>query len=285
MKILHISDLHFEGTSYEEFYTGVRENLDKIRKELIDLTVDFMIVTGDLTTRGCVDKASLLQAKEWLDSIKIPYISIPGNHDTGANESRSKTYPDLEYYEPVPFSNTNFGQLFKQPPVIEKNMGEFIIIGIVLRENDPDGALTTLAKLLNHTSKPVLLFGHYPVVQARETGILATFGYDESIPKTATELRRIIKEHSNVKVYACGHIHANTVRKIKDSCIQVSTGGLGPGPSVFRIYNIADGILSFKTYLGAGPLDFWHRFDTVYSYTAEYHLGAARERSGYIQFK
>jgi Icc protein len=281
MKILHISDLHYE--TGKEFFPGVRENLVQVREQLQRLKADFMIVTGDLTTRGCIRKSDLQESKDWLDNLGIPYIAIPGNHDTGANEKRSKEFPDLEYYESVPFEQTNFGILFRgQSPVIMRDLGSVVIIALVLRENDPDNALALLQQMLKNITKPIILCGHYPLVKTREEGSLATFDVDY-IPATAKQLQAIVEEHRNIKLYACGHIHVNSVQRIGDACLQMSAGAIGPGPSTFRLYSITDEELIYETLLGAGPLDFWHLFDQTYHYTADYHIGTQVERFGHIQ--
>lgn len=281
MKILHISDLHFDSEN-ERDNLGNNYNLNKVQDNLCQLGADLAIISGDLTSDGCVHSSSLMRAKEWIDGLGIPYIAIPGNHDLGANLWRSDEYPNLEYYEQAPFEQTNFGKVFKQSSVVSKRVGEVVVIGVVLRENDPDDALKKLENTIKDIKQPIILCGHYPLVPTRNKGILKSFGFEDFIPKTAKSLQRIINKYNQIKIYACGHVHSNTVKQITTSCWQITAGGLGPGPSTYRIYSLSNQSLQYQTLLGAGPLDFWGHSDIDSSDTLEYHLGKADERFGCI---
>lgn len=283
MNLLHISDLHFEG-SKEQICPGVSRSLEKVQHELRQWDADLAVVTGDLTTNGCVQRSSLEQAKEWLDGLRIPYIAIPGNHDSGANLWRSDAHPDLEHYEPVPFEQTNFGTVFKQAAVVTRELANFLIIGLALREDDPDNALVQLNQILESTAKPIILCGHYPVVPAREEGVLERFPIKEFIPHTAESLRNIINNYGQIKMYLCGHIHINSVRKITKSCWQMSAGSLGQGASVYRLYSISNQGIHYETLFGAGPLSYWSRDDIAARDPFEYHLGTANERFGQMNW-
>src|SRR5699024_700045 len=119
---------------------------------------------------GCLNQSSLIQARDWLNKIKIPYIVMPGNHDLGANTWKSEESPTLEYYESTHLEKTNYGSVFKHPNVVSEYRGGVVFISLVLRENDPDNTLETLEGLLKNINQPIILCGHYPVIETRKTG-------------------------------------------------------------------------------------------------------------------
>jgi 3',5'-cyclic AMP phosphodiesterase CpdA len=71
-RILHISDLHVGRSAPSEPLTALRELIR-------ELTPEILVVTGDLTHRG--RRAELEQARELLQSLGLPFLVVPGNHD------------------------------------------------------------------------------------------------------------------------------------------------------------------------------------------------------------
>ncbi len=55
--------------------------------------LSFVVVTGDIAEKGRDDE--LDSAKQILDELKIPYLIIPGNHDTKWSESGLTKFTDL----------------------------------------------------------------------------------------------------------------------------------------------------------------------------------------------
>src|SRR5579875_2673642 len=76
-----LSDTHIgspDGSSEED-----------LRRTVADINqmndIAFVVITGDITELGT--NKQLLLAKQILDSLKVKYSIIPGNHDTGWSES------------------------------------------------------------------------------------------------------------------------------------------------------------------------------------------------------
>ncbi len=280
---MHISDLHLE-TVPESFCPGVMESLSRSAPLLRDQRPDFIVCTGDLTSHGSARRGNLALAREWLDALGIPYLTLPGNHDQGANRRRGRDYPETEFYEDVPFAETNFGRVFQQDVLVTRDLGPVTVVAVAVRDGDPDGAVERLDAALAATRGPVIVCGHYPVVRVRDEGVLATFGFAESIPATAPVLAQCMRRHDNVVLYLCGHVHASTKRPISDRLVQLTGGGLGPGPSVFRMLQVNAAGLDWTTHFGGGPLDFWMSREAGLSVLPEYHLGHPEERVGHISF-
>ncbi len=71
MRLVHLSDLHFGAVE-----PGLPAAL---RATIMDAGPDLVAVSGDLTMRGL--KREFQEAKAFLDSIPLPQIVVPGNHD------------------------------------------------------------------------------------------------------------------------------------------------------------------------------------------------------------
>ncbi len=283
VKVLHISDLHIESKP-AKLYPIVPQSLDGISAQIRASKPDMVIVTGDLTCHGSCDREELEMAKAWLDGLGLPYMAIAGNHDLGPNSRRAKQHPGSECYDPHPFDTTHFARVFGTGVVESLDIGPCQIIGLNIRNGDPDNALALLENQLSAAKKPVIVFGHYPVVPVRDHGVLATFGFSDYIPDSVSQLRQLLTSHLQVKIYACGHVHVNSATPITRHCLQMSAGALGPGSSTYRSLVIdADGI-SYQTLFGGGPLGFWEHVAPGFDEPPEYQLGSIDERMGSISF-
>jgi len=75
MNVAHLSDLHI----------GRHVSAAKKRalaEDLRDRNLDVVVVSGDITDRGSL--AQFRQAREFLDSLGVPYITVPGNREINA---------------------------------------------------------------------------------------------------------------------------------------------------------------------------------------------------------
>jgi len=71
MRIVHISDLHFGAVE--------QGRPESMRTAILAAEPDLIVVSGDLSQRGTLKE--LTEAKAFLDSIAIPQLIVPGNHD------------------------------------------------------------------------------------------------------------------------------------------------------------------------------------------------------------
>lgn len=284
IRITHISDLHIEPRP-ERMYPGVGEVLEQAAALVRRERPDFVLVTGDLTSHGSVDPSALTSAREWLDSLGTPLLVVAGNHDLGANAWRGLRFPLTEGHDPRPLEQTHYGRIFGAAGLVTHDLGPVLLIGMNLRAGDPDHVLLELDETLQAADRPVILCGHYPLATTRTEGPLETFGAGDFIPDLVPRLTDLIAGH-RVILYAAGHVHAVTARKLTPGCLQLTAGALGPGPSAFRQYTLwPDRRLTYTTVLGPGPLGFWERIEPQYSpYPPEYHLGRPEERDGIVNW-
>ncbi len=71
IRLAHLSDTHF-GTEISAIIKALEDALKTLRPDLL-------ILSGDITQRA--RKKQFLKAKAFLDETKIPFLSVPGNHD------------------------------------------------------------------------------------------------------------------------------------------------------------------------------------------------------------
>ncbi|HEY4151219.1 MAG TPA: PQQ-binding-like beta-propeller repeat protein [Chitinophagaceae bacterium] len=145
--------------------------------------LDFVVITGDITELGT--DAQLKLAKRMLDSIRIPWYIIPGNHDATWSESGG-----------VSFARTFGADRF----VFDHNGIRFIACasGPYVRMSDghiPRAAINWLDSLLHKTpaDQPVIFLNHYPI--------------DNSLDNWYEAIDRL--KQNNTIAILCGHGHTN----------------------------------------------------------------------------
>jgi len=72
LRFLHLSDIHFGAEDVEA--------LRQMESFAAHIKPDAILVSGDITQRGARDEFAA--ARAWFQSLKIPVLTTPGNHDT-----------------------------------------------------------------------------------------------------------------------------------------------------------------------------------------------------------
>ncbi len=72
MKIIHVADIHIGATS--------DALLESARSAIAEQSGQLLVVSGDVTQRGSLHEFQ--KARQWIDTLKLPAIVVPGNHDT-----------------------------------------------------------------------------------------------------------------------------------------------------------------------------------------------------------
>lgn len=152
--------------------------------------IAFVVFTGDITEMGT--NAELAIAKQILDSLRVPWYIIPGNHDTGWSESGGDAFKSV-------FGNDKFSFIYKGVYFIGCASGPYV------RMSDghvPRDAVNWLDKELEKipAGSPLVFLNHYPV--------------DESLDNWY-EITDRLRRH-NTQVILCGHGHANKAINFED---------------------------------------------------------------------
>ncbi|SFO90778.1 metallophosphoesterase family protein [Tranquillimonas alkanivorans] len=75
-RLLHLSDLHFGRTRMDL--------VAPLLKRIEELAPDLVVVSGDLTQRA--RRHQFREAKSFIDRIRVPVLTVPGNHDVPLDE-------------------------------------------------------------------------------------------------------------------------------------------------------------------------------------------------------
>ena len=99
-RFAQLTDIHISSQQTKDW---LRQSIDQINA---DSTIDFVLVTGDLTDNG--DNQSLEDFARLLKSLNKPYYVISGNHETTWSESGMETFGRLFKSERLEFEHKGF---------------------------------------------------------------------------------------------------------------------------------------------------------------------------------
>ncbi|MFZ5642607.1 MAG: metallophosphoesterase family protein [Bacillota bacterium] len=170
VKVLHVSDIHNNPAA-----------MSYIQRIASLFKVDMIIDTGDITDYGTPLENLLL---ERLSGLKVPYLYVPGNHDSSETIKKMKSIPEVTILNgnTVSVKNlkiTGFADPSSQssdiepPPLdmIPQHAGEFEE-SLSKQTNRPD-----ILAIHNHRiarlmagKAPVILFGHDHKISVEEEG-------------------------------------------------------------------------------------------------------------------
>jgi 3',5'-cyclic-AMP phosphodiesterase len=197
--VAQISDLHIKrpgALAYGRVDTA--KALERCVAALNEFTPapDFVVMSGDLADTPTAEEYDHL--KRLLAALKLPFASIPGNHDSRA--MMRAAFPASNYAQSA-------GPLDQR---IEIEGIDLLLLDSSV-PGEPHGQLApaTLewldATLASSPQRPALLFLHHPPFRA---GILHM---DRQNLFNADALARIVRRHPRVRLVATGHIHRATL--------------------------------------------------------------------------
>ena len=185
-RFVHISDTHIGSPN-----GSAEEDLRRTVQDINAMTdVAFVIITGDITELG-TDR-QLRVAKQLLDSLRVKYYIIPGNHDSGWSESGGVSFTTIFGYDKF---------------IFDYNGVRFIgcASGPYVRMSDghiPRDATIWLDEQLKKTDKkqPVIFCNHYPL----DNGLDNWY-----------EVTDRLKQYNTI-LAICGHGHNNHALNFED---------------------------------------------------------------------
>ena len=194
-------------------------------------SIKFVLVTGDITENG--DRASMLAAKNILDSLRMPYYITAGNHETKWSESGATDFAKI--FGDDKFTFTHKGCLFTgfvSGPVIKMGDGH-------IAPQDIDWAVGTLESAPQ--DMPVFLCTHYPL--------------QEGDVDNWYELTDRVR-HFNVQTFLGGHYHRNMVLNYDGICGVLHRSMLRAKDSIggYSIISVGDSIRFYERKTGMPPV-------------------------------
>ncbi len=174
-----ISDTHIGSPN-----GSAEEDLRRTVRDINSMTdIAFVVLTGDITELGTNEELQL--AKQILDSLKVPWYIIPGNHDTGWSESGGAMFSTVFGYDKFSFEYNGIRFLgCASGPYLRMSDGHI--------PRDAVNWLDTELKKLT-SDQPVIFLNHYPI----DNGLDNWY-----------EITDRLKLY-NTWAILCGHGHAN----------------------------------------------------------------------------
>jgi 3',5'-cyclic AMP phosphodiesterase CpdA len=186
MRLAHVTDLHF-GAEDPDVVAG-------LRADVVAQDVDRVLVSGDLTMRARAGQ--FRAARQLLDSIGRPWISVPGNHDVPLDRVLSRATRPLAGYrrfvdaQPQPVLRTDGLQVLGlSTPRRSRWKGGRI---------DP-GQVARIGAAFAGPARLKVLMVHHPVFRSAQRP-------DETIVSGAGPALRAAAR-AGVDVVLCGHDH------------------------------------------------------------------------------
>lgn len=156
---------------------------------------DLVVISGDLADTPTAEEYEHL--KRLLAPLKLPFASIPGNHD-------SRDLMRTVFAQPYAFSSGPLNQR------LEISGADLVLLDSSV-PGQPHGELDapTLqwldATLASSSGRPALLFLHHPPFRS---GI---WHMDRQNLLNADELATVVRRHPRVQLIATGHVHRATL--------------------------------------------------------------------------
>jgi len=202
--IAQISDLHIKrpgALAYGRVDTA--KALERCIAALNEFTPapDFVVISGDLADTPTAEEYDHL--KRLLAPLKLPFASIPGNHDS--REMMRAAFPALNYAQ-------SSGPLDQRLEIagLDLLLLDSSIPGKPHGQLDPATLEWLDATLASSPQRPALLFLHHPPFRA---GILHM---DRQNLFNADALALIVRRYPRVRLVATGHIHRATLTMFAD---------------------------------------------------------------------
>jgi 3',5'-cyclic AMP phosphodiesterase CpdA len=157
--VAHLSDLHF-GRLDEAV-------LDPLRLALERLHPDLVVISGDLTQRA--RKGQFRDAKEYLDSLPMPQIVVPGNHDVPLYNVVKRFLAPLKNYREIISDDLQPDYIDDEIAVVGVNTARsFVFKGGRINDEQVEAVKAKLCGLPDGITK--ILVTHHPFDVPKDSG-------------------------------------------------------------------------------------------------------------------
>lgn len=206
-------------------------------------SIDFVLVTGDLTEEG--DRATLEKVKSVLDLLKQKYYVVLGNHETKWSDSGCTAFSDIFGSERFEFQHKGFLFLgFNSGPLMRMAYGHVVPQDLRWMDQEMD----KFGK-----DKPVILVTHYPILE----------GDVDNWYQVTDAVRPY-----NIRLFIGGHYHSNRNLRYDGIPGILTRSNLRDkdGKSGYGIFDVTkDSILVYEQRIGE-PKRKWASFSLTKTY-------------------
>lgn len=203
--VAHISDPHFGTQS--------REVCHALTAELGELEPACVVVSGDLTQRG--RRAQFRQARRWLESLGLPYLTVPGNHDIPLYDLFTRFLRPRKRY--LRYITDDLTPCYVDDTIaiagVDTTRSFTTKHGRITREKIED----VIAELSRFHDRWKLLVAHHPFIVPPESDEAPVEGADDVLP---------LLEEAQIDLILTGHLHLphSAGRNERHSIVHVQAG-------------------------------------------------------------
>jgi 3',5'-cyclic-AMP phosphodiesterase len=156
------------------------------------LRPDLVVISGDIAHSALPEEYE--HAKKLLGALQMPFVAIPGNHDSRA--LMHAAFPDPAFGAPESALNST-----RRVRELDILLVDSTVPNAVHGELDAATLTWLEANLARWPTRPALMFLHHPPF---DTGIVSSDGMRLL---DADPLAKLIKRHPRVLLVAAGHVH------------------------------------------------------------------------------
>ncbi len=275
-RFVHVTDPHLaskrDGIWNNRFLcTMMPEVMACLKRDLAALDPAFILLTGDIVSAQT--REAMLEARDEVERLGIPYYPMGGNHDFVLRESREWFLEAFQHRLPRPCTyysytheNLHFCVLDAWWMWSDGALSE-ISEASVARDLDtslegarwavPPHVLDWLEKdLCAHPDLATVIAVHYPAVPIPQRLHTSDFNNGGCLENGGL-LLECLRSHPQVKAIFSGHVHMHFAEEL-NGITQIVTGALPEFPTEYRDVQVYDDRMEIKT-LGLSNPDFARR--------------------------
>lgn len=272
-RFAHVSDLHLasqrDGVWNNRFLCSMMPGvMECLAHDLAVLKPEFLLVTGDIASTQT--REAMLESRDGLETLQIPYYPMGGNHDFVLEQSRAWFLEAFQHRLPVPktyyaftHKNLRFCVLDAWWKWSDGTLCE-VSEASVARDLDttlkgarwaiPPYQLDWLFDDLQQNSNIVTVIAvHFPAVPIPERLHRPEFN-DGGCLDNGDLLMECLAHYPQVKAIFSGHVHLNFVERC-NGITQVVTGALPEFPTEYRDVRVFEDRMEIQT-LGLSDPEF-----------------------------
>lgn len=241
MRFVHLSDLHFGSRIHAE-------RLHALTEAILSQAPDLIVLTGDITDRGFVSQ--FRSAKSFLDSLGIPFISVPGNREISPAAVIEWMLPRFAMKRYRDF----FGQADRICHATEDGGPVFFGLNSVHALPSWPGTISRETRYwlrdqaARYPGRTKILFLHHPVLP-----VIRSSSYWAHTLSDAGELLNICTQTGIVLILQ-GHKHRSSIVEVRfperNAKVVVSAGGaplMSIWDSIYHVIDLTDRSLVVST--------------------------------------